>query len=89
MKIPMSMVSALSEVVRVPSGENRGFCSYMGRYQEAKIWVTKVFWPENSNGHGLRPVRGDQGAVGGDQEALQPHGEVPGSQDLGHKGFWA
>ena len=79
----------LSLAVRVQSGEIRRFCSHMGRSQEAKIWVRKVFGPENSNGHGLRPVRGDQGAVGGDQEVLRPHGEVPGGQDLRHKGFFA
>ena len=81
MKIPMGTVSDPSEVVRVPSGEIRRFCSHVGRSQKAKIEVTKVFGHENSNGHGLRPVGGGQGAVGGDQEVLQPHGEVPESQD--------
>ena len=75
------MPSDLKELVRVRSGEIRRLCSHMGRSQEAKIWVTQVFGPENSNGHGLRPVGGGQGAVGGDQEVLQPHGEVPESQD--------
>ena len=37
------MVSDLSEVVRVRSGEIRRFCSHVWRSQEAKIWVTKVF----------------------------------------------
>ena len=81
--------SDLKELVRVRSGEIRRLCSYVGRSQEAKTLVTRVFGHENSNGHGLRPVGGDQGAVGGDQEALQSHAEVPGCQDLGHKGFWA
>ena len=62
----MGMVSDLFEVVRVQLGEIRRFCGHMGRSQEAKIWVSKVFGPENSNGHGLGPVRGGQGAVRGD-----------------------
>ena len=34
LKIPMGMVSDLSEVVRVQSGEIRRFCSHMERSQE-------------------------------------------------------
>ena len=56
LKIPMVMISDLSEVVMVRSGEIRRLCSHIKRSQEAKIWVTKVFGHENSNGHGLGPV---------------------------------
>ena len=39
----MSIVWDLLEVVRVQVGEIRRFCSHMGWFQEAKIWVTEVF----------------------------------------------
>ena len=40
LKIPMGMVSDLSEGVRGRLSEIRRFCSYVGRSHDAKIWVT-------------------------------------------------
>ena len=45
---------------------------------------TKVFGGVESGGEvrfALQPPVGGQGAVGGVQEVLQPHGKVPGNQD--------